>query len=166
MSKIGEISARKWDSSPHLAVNALDQALPFPREGCKGSASISSQQPVSFQGPEQQNWPLAAIPSQTQLVLLLELPRNSTSPKSHLSCISCIWEQFAPQSCSCVLLNCFRGYIWFCFGALFCDNAKPEWCLWPRGGWKRIRGQDRQAVPQSCCWGRQDVLCKSRCILY
>lgn len=36
---------------------------------------------VSFEGPEQQNWALAAVPSQTPLMLLLELPRNSITPK-------------------------------------------------------------------------------------
>lgn len=131
--------------------------------GYKGIASIFTWLPVSFQGPEQQNWALAAIPSQTQLILLLELPRNSTRPKfTDTFPAALVFESKLVHEAVLVFCWIVLGVTFgFCFGGLFCDNGKPERCLWPTGGWRRIRGHGRAAAG-----GRQDVLCKLRCILY
>lgn len=155
----------KWDSSLYLAVNALEQALYFPREGYKGSASSST---CEFSGARTaKNWALAEIPSQTQLVLLLELPRNSVSPKfPNISPEALVFESNllhkAALSCSAEL---FQGLcLVFVLGSYFvmmesqssaCDPEEFE--------------EGLEVMTDKLCHragGRQGVLCKVRCILY
>lgn len=156
----------KWDSSPYLAVNALKQALSFPREGYEGCATW---EPCELSGARTAKLDTASNSFTNSTHTLLGAAQKFYQSKisRHLSCSSYIWEQFGPQSGSCVLLNSFRAYVWFFFsGAYFVIMESQNGPSDPEEVGEGLEVTTDKLCHRATAGEEQDILCKLRCILY